>query len=193
MRTMSCLVMLALLALPAAALAQMGSSKSGMVAVATFKSLDRDGDAGLSRSELLARGREKGAKALFTLLDADSDGRLSLKEFNGSGSGPLLGRFDAYDANKDGFVARWEFPNYVDPRLVAALDRNRDNRVALGEIRPAFAGSKAVAAKAEPVRRKAVQSRPQTQPWCWITGFGSDQWTIEVPVSADGCRTNPAR
>ena len=189
MRTLSYLVVMAALAFPAAAYAQTGTSKSGMAAVATFKAFDRNGDAGLSRAEMNARGREKGSHALFALMDADGDGRLSLKEFTGSGSGPLLGRFDAYDVDKNGYVAQREFPNFVDPRLASALDRNRDGRVSLAEFRPAFAGSRVLAAKAEqePARRKA-QPQLRGQSWCWVTGFGSDQWTIEAPVTFNGCR-----
>lgn len=194
MRTPLCLVLLAL-AFPVVAHAQMGSSKSGMSAVATFKGLDRNGDGGLSRDELNRRGKEKGGNALFALLDADGDAKLSLKEFTGAGSGALLGRFDAYDADKNGFVARREFPNFVDPRLVAALDRDRDGALSLGEIRPAFAGSGVTTtAKAEvqAPRRKAVPQSPAMSR-CWVTGFGDDQWIIEGPVSFDGCRTSPPR
>lgn len=188
MRTAPCLVVMAALAFPVAAQAHMGRSTSGIAAVATFKGLDRNGDAGLSQAELNKRGREKGSNALFALLDGDSDGRLSLKEFTGAGSGPLLGRFDAYDVDKNGYIVRREFPNFVDPRLVTALDRNRDGKVALAEIRPAFAGSRIEQARAEPMRRKAVRPERQGQSWCWVTGFGSDQWTIEAPVTFDGCR-----
>lgn len=188
MRTSSCLVVMAALTLPAAVYAHTGTSKSGMMAVATFKTFDRNGDAGLSRAEMNVRGREKGSDALFVMMDADGDGKLSLKEFTGAGSGPLLGRFDAYDVDKNGYVARREFPNFVDPRLVAALDRDRDGLVALAEIRPAFAGSRVVPVKAGPERRKAVKPQAERQSWCWITGFGSDQWTIEAPVTFDGCR-----
>ncbi|MBC7908707.1 MAG: EF-hand domain-containing protein [Rhodospirillaceae bacterium] len=188
MRTSPYLAVMAVLAFPVAVQAQMGTSKSGMAAVAMFKGFDRNGDAGLSRAELDGRGREKGSDALFALMDADSDGKLSLKEFTGSGSGPLLGRFDAYDVDKNGYVARREFPNFVDPRLAAALDRNRDGRVSLAEFRPAFAGSRVVQVRAQPERRKAVRPERQGQVWCWVTGFGSDQWTIEAPVTFNGCR-----
>ncbi|MBC7953449.1 MAG: EF-hand domain-containing protein [Rhodospirillaceae bacterium] len=179
----------AVLALPVAAHAQMGTSKPGMAAVATFKGFDRNGDGGLSRAELNARGKEKGSDALFVLMDGDGDGRLSLKEFTGAGSGPLLGRFDAYDVDKNGYIVRREFPNFVDPRLVAALDRNRDRRISLAEIRPAFGGSRVMTAKAEaePARRKAAPP-PQRQSWCWVTGFGDAQWIVEGPVTFDGCR-----
>lgn len=187
MRTLAGILMAAV-ALPVAAHAQMGTSKSGMIAVAAFKGFDRNGDGGLSRTELNGRGKEKGSDVLFALLEADGDGKLSLKEFAGAGSGPLLGRFDAYDADKNGYITRREFPNFVDPRLVAALDRNHDAKVSLSETRPAFAGSRVMTAKAEPERRKAAPAPARGQSWCWVTGFGDDQWIVEGPASFDGCR-----
>jgi len=188
MRTSSGLVVLVALALPVQALAQMGTSKSGMAALATFKSFDRDGDGGLSTREMLSRGREKSSAALFSLLDGDEDGRLALKEFTGAASGAMIGRFDAYDANKDGFVAKREFPAKLDPLLVAALDRDRDGKVALAEIRPAFTGTRMVQAADAPAR-KAASAREGRRPYCWITGFGDNQWTLEMPVTGQSCRT----
>lgn len=178
----------AALVLPAAAAAQLAPSQGGRTALASFNRLDRDGDRALTLAEFRTRGREKGAEVLFALLDADGDGRLAVKEL-GAPSGALFARFDAYDVNTDGFVARREFPNFVDPLLVVALDRNRDGRLALAEIRPAFAGR-----RAEPLPVAAdrpARSNPKAQPrtWCWITGFGSDNWTIEAPVMWDRCRT----
>lgn len=178
------------LVLPAAAWAQLAPSQTGRLAQATFNRIDRDGDRALTLAELRVPGREKGAAALFVLLDADGDGRLSVKEL-GAPSGALFGRFDAYDANKDGFVTRQEFPNYVDPLLLAALDRNRDGRVALSEVRPTFAGRRAepVPAAAERRARAKPKNDAGKQSWCWITGFGSDSWTIEAPVMWGPCRT----
>lgn len=180
------------LVLPAAAQAQLAPSQTGRAAQAAFNRLDRDGDRALTLAEFRVLGREKGAAALFVMLDADGDGRLSVKEL-GAPSGALFARFDAYDANKDGFVTRREFPNFVDPLLLAALDRNHDGRVALAELRPAFAGRRAepVPVVAErPARAKPkAQAQGQGQTWCWITGFGSDNWTIEAPVTWGPCRT----
>lgn len=176
--------------LPAGAWAQLAPSQTGRAAQAAFNRLDRDGDRALTLAEFRVLGREKGAAALFLLLDADGDGRLSVKEL-GAPSGALFARFDAYDANKDGFVRRQEFPNFVDPLLLAALDRNHDGRVALSEIRPAFAGRRAepVPAAAERPARAKPKNDAQKQSWCWITGLGSDSWTIEAPVVWGPCRT----
>lgn len=193
------LAVVAALILPMAAYAQsvrpdgrapLAPSPSGQNALATFNRLDRDGDRALAMGELRMRGREKAAEALFALLDADGDGRLSVTELGAAG-GALLARFDAYDVNKDGFVTRREFPNFIDPLLVAALDRNHDHRLALAELRPGFAGARAQAAPASAARHLRAHAKPQPQPqaWCWITGFGSDRWTIEAPVAWGRCRT----
>lgn len=193
MRTSSWLLVLAGLALPAQALAQLPPSKTGRAGVGAFKSLDRDGDHGLSLAELRARGREKGSDSLFVLLDGDGDNRLSLKEFTPTGNGALPVRFDAYDVNKDGFVIRREFPNFVDPLLFIALDRDRDGRVALGEIRPAFAGSRVVPTAA-PEPRKAAKAQPPAPTWCWVPAFGNNgdgdgRWGLEAPVVWGRCHT----
>lgn len=185
------LAVVAALVLPATAQAHLESSPRGRAALASFNRLDQDGDHALSLAELRAPGREKAADALFALLDANGDGRLSVKEL-GAANGALLARFDSYDVNKDGFVTRREFPNFVDPLLVTALDRNRDGRLSLAELRPAFAGARAATqpvAAQKPTRAKPQDNR-QGQPWCWITGFGSDKWTIEAPVSSDRCRSH---
>lgn len=197
MRPSTCLLVLAALALPAAAHAKLeptynGPSKTGRAALASFNGLDRDHDRGLTLDELRGRGRQKGADALFALLDGDGDGRLSLKEFAGAGNGALIGRFDAYDANKDGFIARREFPNIVDPLLFAALDRDHDGRLSLSEVRPAFAGSR-VAEDSTPQPRKPPRAKaPNPDAWCWIPVFGSGehQWELQAPVIWGRCRTH---
>lgn len=174
--------------LPASASAQLPPSKTGRAALATFNRLDRDGDHALSLAELRALGRQRGADALFQMLDADGDGRISVKEL-GAANGALYARFDAYDANKDGFVTRREFPNFVDPLLLAALDRDHDGRVSLAEIRPAFAGRRAAPQMVAERPAARAPARPQPQAWCWITGFGGDRWSLEAPVVWDRCRT----
>lgn len=178
----------AALVLPGVAAAQLAPSQGGRAALASFNRLDRDGDSALTLAEFRARGREKGAETLFALLDADGDGRLTVKEL-GAPSGALFARFDAYDVNKDGFVVRREFPNFVDPLLVAALDRNHDGRLALAELRPAFAGRRAEPLPVAAERPARAKPKAQQQSWCWITGFGSDNWTIEAPVVWGPCRT----
>lgn len=186
------LVLLAALTLPVPLAAEVPPSQQGRAALARFQDFDRDGDRALGRAELLARGRAKGGEALFALLDADGDGRLSVKEVEGSGGGGRLARFEAYDVDKDGFVARREFPNFVDPVLVAALDRDGDGRLALGEIRPAFAGFRPRAARAEPEpdRRRRVEP---ARTWCWVPAIGDDGWGLEAPVLWSACRTTASQ
>lgn len=176
------------LVLPATATAQVAPSQRGRAALASFNHLDRDGDRALTLAELRLRGREKGADALFALMDGDGDGRLAVKEL-GAHTGALLARFDAYDANKDGFVARREFPTFVDPLLLTALDRNRDRRVSLAEIRPALAGIRAKTIPVAAQRPERAKAQQQRQPYCWIPGFGDGDWIIEAPVMWDRCRT----
>jgi hypothetical protein len=183
------LAVVAALVLPTAAHAQMGPSTSGRAALAAFNRADHDGDRGLSRAELLSFGREKAAALLFTMLDANGDGRLSVKEL-GAANGALLARFDAYDANKDGFVTRREFPNFVDPRLFAALDRNHDGRLSLAELRPTFAGAHVRSVAPPPVRQARAAQPPSSRPSCWVTGFGRNSLTFEVPVVSSPCRTH---
>lgn len=178
------------LVLPGTASAQLAPSQGGRAALASFNRLDRDGDHALTLAELRKLGRERGAEALFAMLDADGDGRLSVKEL-GAANGALFARFDAYDVNKDGVVTRREFPNFVDPLLVAALDRDHDGRLSLAEIRPAFAGRRAttVPIAASPQTRPKPPAQAEARPWCWVTGFGKHNWTIEAPVTMQGCRT----
>lgn len=181
------LVIALALALPVSALAQMAPNPTGRATMAAFKSLDHDGDRGLTYGELRARGREKGAQALFTLLDGDGDGRLSLKELGRSGA--ALGRFQAYDVNKDGFVAGNEFPNFVDPLLFLGLDRDGDRRLALAEMRPGFAGSRALPPEPEQAVQRKAKPGIKAAIYCWIPGFGDDQWMMEAPVLWTRCRT----
>jgi Ca2+-binding EF-hand superfamily protein len=187
MRSVIGLAVVAALTLPATAHARLEPSTGGRAALAAFNRLDHDGDRGLTRGELLSMGRQKGADALFAMLDANGDGRIAIREF-GAANGALLARFDAYDANRDGFVTRREFPNFVDPRLVAALDRNGDGRLSLAEIRPAFAGARERVAPPVEVRKARVPVTPRPQPYCWVTGFGRDRWTLEAPVTSSACR-----
>jgi len=188
-------VLVATVALPAAAAAQLPASETGRSAFARFKSFDADGDRALSRGELAAPGRERGSASLFLMLDADGDGRLSVKEVEGRGGGGRLARFEAYDVNKDGYVTRREFPNFIDPKLVAALDRDGDGALALGEIRGSFAGWRPSAAEPRGERRPpkhAAAPAGRPAPLCWVPNFGdADDWLIEFPVIATGgrCRT----
>lgn len=175
-------VLCLMITLPAAA------SDASRAAYARFKGLDSDGDRALDRREIVGA---RGAEALFVMLDADGDGRLALKEVEGAGGGGRVARFDAYDTNKDGFVARREFPTKPDPRLFAALDRDGDRRLALAEIRPGFAGYRPHAISGADSGRPAKRARTteSARTWCWVPAFGDDGWGLEAPVLWSGCRT----
>ncbi|HSV28678.1 MAG TPA: hypothetical protein VLL76_03940 [Candidatus Omnitrophota bacterium] len=175
--------------LPVTAAAQMAPSEGGRAAYARFKAMDRDNDRALSLAELRKAGGERASAGLFLMLDADGDGRLSLKEVEGAGGSARLGRFEAYDVDKNGYVLRREFPKVLDPRLVAALDRNGDARLSLREIRSSFAGARAVRPDT-PTARKSARVERGEQTLCWVPNFGSaDRWLIEMPVLGGGCRT----
>jgi Ca2+-binding EF-hand superfamily protein len=71
----------------------------------TFGSLDRDGDAVITRTEFFTRGtRYKSREESFRDLDADKDGRVSASEWKwGEQAMSVL------DRNGDGFLSRQEF------------------------------------------------------------------------------------
>lgn len=171
-------------AVPMAAQARIEPSETGRKAVARFKALDHDGDRILSRKELGG-----GSESLFVMLDADGDGRLSLREVEGAGGGRRLARFEAYDADKNAYLTRREFPARVDGRLFAAFDRDGDRHLALGEIRPSLGGGQGSRPDA-PMARKA-RPAPEDRPLCWVPNFGAaDDWLIEMPVLGSSyCRT----
>lgn len=92
---------------------QLDADSDGFVALSewtggseTFGSLDRDGDAVITRNEFFARGttRLKSREESFRELDADKDGRLSASEWKwGEQTMSVL------DRNGDGFLTRREF------------------------------------------------------------------------------------
>lgn len=166
-------------------------SDSGRAALARFQALDSDHDGGVAWTELDARGHGYAADSLFLLLDADGDGSLSLKEVEGKGGGGRLARFDAYDVDKNGTVTRREFPVFADRLLFEALDRDRDRRLSLAELRPAFAGSQVHRPPEEPspphaTRRSAAPSRPAP---CWVPSPRAWRFDLEMPATGGDCRT----
>lgn len=170
--------------LPLAAQAQIGPSQGGRAAFTRFKALDSNGDRALSRAELNVQGGAKAASALFQLLDADGDGRLSLREVEGISGGARVARFDSLDGDLNGYLSRREFPAALDARLFAALDRDHDGKLSMGEIRPALGGWRQSDPKAAPPVRQARQAE-ESQPLCWVPNFGdADRWLIEMPVLA---------
>lgn len=185
-------IIVAVLALPVTAHASLPPSDTGRAAFAAFNSFDADLDRALSQGELLVRGHQPAMDALFVMLDQNGDGRLSLQEMQGRG-GAQISRLDAYDANRDGYVTRQEFPNRLDPYLFTALDRTGDGRIELADIRPSFAGWRAQP-RPEPRRAETVTARrevpPPTRTYCWVPVIGADGWQIEGPVVWEPCRVN---
>lgn len=187
------LMVAAALTLPVSAGAVLAPSEPGRAAYARFKALDTDMDRAVSRAELLRQGRERAADTLFALLDGDGDGRLAVAEVEAAGGGARLARFQSYDVDRDGMVARREFPAFFDPLLFAALDGDGDGGLELRDVSPRFAGWRPAPARPD----AAVPERPQRgedRPVCWVPNFGdADRWLIEVPVTGfgDGCRTIP--
>ena len=72
----------------------------------TFGSLDRDGDAVITRTEFFTRGttRYKSREESFRDLDADKDGRVSASEWKWGEQ-----TLSVLDRNGDGFLSRQEF------------------------------------------------------------------------------------
>lgn len=92
---------------------QLDADSDGFVALGewtggqeTFDSLDRDGDAVITRAEFFTRevSRYKSREERFRDLDADRDGRLSTSEWKWGGQ-----TFSVLDRNSDGFLNRREF------------------------------------------------------------------------------------
>lgn len=91
---------------------QLDADSDGFVALSewsggfeTFDSLDRDGDAVVTRTEFFTRGTSyKSREENFRDLDADKDGRVSTSEWKwGEKTMSVL------DRNGDGFLSRQEF------------------------------------------------------------------------------------
>lgn len=83
-------------------------------------------------------GEWPGTRELFSRLDANRDGSLTMQEYlNGSGyrldslGGPM-NSFATIDANRDGWITRSEWR--MAPNDFARIDRNRDNRISSFEF-----------------------------------------------------------
>jgi EF hand len=179
----------AVLALAGSARADLAGSPGGRAALARFNTLDRDHDGGVSRAELQALGPRRAADALFALLDARGDGRIRVADMGRLYGGAVRARFSAYDARHSGVVTRLYFPNFLDPALFAALDRNHDGRLSLDEVRPAFVGSRAqaVVTPSAPARHRVAAA---ALPLCWVPVINKDGPWLQMPVMAGGlCRT----
>ena len=91
---------------------QLDADSDGFVALSewtggseTFGSLDRDGDAVITRTEFFTRGVQyKSREDNFRDLDADKDGRVSASEWKWGAQ-----TMSVLDRNGDGFLSRKEF------------------------------------------------------------------------------------
>jgi len=178
------LILAACLALPAHADAR---SSPGRDALARFNTVAGTSDRGISRAELRMLGSRRAADTLFALLDTRGDGRIRLDDVARRGNAALLVRMRAYDIDHDGAVIRREFPVFVDPALFAALDTDRDGRLSLAELRPAFAGNRVAHPRPQPEKRVAAAAAPL--PLCWVPVIGTHGPWLQMPVPVAGrCR-----
>jgi len=190
MRTAIILTLIAIGLVPAA-LADIPASERGRIALASFNTIDSNGDGGLSLAELRALG-PKGGAALFDLLDTGTAGRLWLTDFAHRRNPALLARLKAEDPKGRGYVERAQFVDKrVDPVLFAALDRDGDGRLSMAELRPTFAGLRAPP-PAPPSGRQAWEPEAEPLPICWVPVISRSRGAfvaMPVIVSPEGCRT----
>jgi Ca2+-binding EF-hand superfamily protein len=187
MRVFAGLALLLAVCAAVPAQAEIQPSTSSRMFLARFNRLDTDNDGAISPDELRVLGNRRAADALFALLALRGDGRIRLSDVARRGNAALLSRLSAYDVDHDGVVLRREFPNYFDPPLAAALDRDGDLRLSRHELRPAFA--------AAPSARPAPQAGPRpaaaaSLPLCWVPVVGGHGSRLQMPVpfSAGRCR-----
>jgi len=110
-----------------------------------FASLDTNRDGFIGRDELRTQ-----AEAVFAVMDADGDGRLTLQEYKSVRMGPQRGfnparqammqsrkvaRFAPMDTDHDGRVSRAEFLAAHGDAMFARMDRDGDGRVSPLEFR----------------------------------------------------------
>ena len=172
-----------LIALMGNAFADLPGSPRGRAALGLFKSMDHDGDKGLSWAELQALGARRGADTLFALLDPRGDGRIRLADMDRLHGAVVLDRFRAYDVRHQGAVTRMYFPKFVDPVLFAALDRNHDGRLSLSELRPEFVGSRVKQAEVPTVRHHNQVAVAKTLPW--VPVIGTHGTWLQMPVEVN--------
>jgi hypothetical protein len=111
-----------------------GSQLHGEMDEMTFGKIDTNGDGAISRKEFNAFNAKH-----FKELDANKDGKLTLEELQG-GHKPPMGhgdgtthldqRFNAADANHDGFLDREEAKNMpMLSQYFDEVDANKDGKV----------------------------------------------------------------
>ncbi len=108
-----------------------------------FDQLDKDKDGKLTAAERPQQGRgmrggrqggDRGAR--LKALDTDKDGRISRVEAQAA-KGPMAGRFDEMDANRDGYLERSDMQARMTARraeFFTGADANRDGRLTRDEF-----------------------------------------------------------
>lgn len=108
-----------------------------------FDQLDKDKDGKLTAAERPQQGRgmrggrqggDRGAR--LRALDTDKDGRISRVEAQAA-KGPMAGRFDEMDANRDGYLDRSDMQARMTARraeFFTGADANRDGRLTRDEF-----------------------------------------------------------
>ena len=119
-----------------------GRLDAGELARLVFERVDLDRSGGLSLGEFSLLPLTTHRKALFTKLDRDHDGFVSLREL-----GPMTALVELCDTNADGMLSREELPRVRQgagpfPMILAAdaktalelLDQNKDGRLSQKEL-----------------------------------------------------------
>ena len=105
-----------------------------------FDELDKNKDGKLAKEEMPQRGRHgksgHGSRERMAQLDTDKDGRISRAE-SAAGEGKLASRFDAMDANKDGYIDRADHELRAKQRgdeWFARADADKDGKLTRAEV-----------------------------------------------------------
>lgn len=146
-------------------------------AFAAFKRLDHSGTMSLGPDDLTAPGA---GRSLFTLLDSNSDGALTVTD--GAPARRLL-RSTGQDR-----LSPAQFSQRNMPRIAALLDANGDGRLSLGELRPSLAGNAPLPATVPYAAAPEVPVITPPQP-CWLM-TPPGRW-ITVPAWTPQCRLHP--
>ncbi|MGE5516839.1 MAG: hypothetical protein ACM31D_13575 [Bacteroidota bacterium] len=143
-------------------------------ALARFNALDHQGNRLLTLDDLSSAGA---AARLFTILDRDGDGTLTVAD--GAPARQLLRRAGTRT------LTRQRFAGLGASRWLAALDNDADGRLSLAELRPSLAGNAPLDTPAASPTRPDVVAAPARPPSCWF--FDGTRW-VELPGSTPTCR-----